>query len=573
MVIDEQVSAWELQGQGAAGGTVLKVVADGTGRLWLASPAGLFCQADGAWRPVRRGVSFWRVTTVAAAGRHLWVAGMPGGMIRSTNGGQTWHDCWIEQTEAPVVAIAPSPDFQRDRVLLAGTDGDGILRSTDGGRHWDLSNFGLREFAVLDLVLAPKMGRYEFAYAITENGFYQSPNGGRAWRLVTMGAIRPVALTLSPNFSEDRTLYLGTEDGELFVSQDAGLTWQLLADGFDGVNGLLFPPDGCLLVGTESDIYCLEDGEKSLITTLQSPLLSLAAVGDTVYAGLVDGLWLSADNGRSWRADAALAARRMVWYGAQTSDCWWMAGPEEGVWLTQDRGKSWTAVWEDIPVLAVTSDGQKLWVSTLAGLILSANRGESWQLAREAEALVALAVVDGDVWIGNGQGQIWRLGDGTWPAVEVPFAGQQLLGFVGDETVLFAVVWSAATQTCELWRFDGEATWQRGFSQAAGAVVPQVAISETDILVGLGLYVYRLTAGGWQRERVGRVDRPVTALCTLPGGGWLAAVTDKLLYSEDGQAWIALEKDLPGEAVVSLQVVGEQLMAGTAEGKVWLSSL
>ncbi|MCB8963379.1 MAG: hypothetical protein H6651_23915 [Ardenticatenales bacterium] len=571
MGIDEQVSAWELKGKGAAGGTVLKVVADTEGRLWLASPAGLFCRQDGAWRAVRRGVSFWRVTTVAASGRHLWLAGMPGGMIRSTNGGQTWHDCWIEQTDAPVVAIAPSPDFQRDRVLLAGTDGDGILRSTDGGRHWDLSNFGLREFAVLDVVLAPKAGRYEFAFAITENSFYQSPNGGRAWRLVEMGAIRPVALTLSPNFSDDRTLYLGTEDGELFVSCDAGLSWQLLADAFDGVNGLLFTPDGRLLVGTESDIQYLENGVKTVSTELQAPLLSLAAANDTLYAGLVDGLWLSTDQGRTWQADEALSARRMVWFGAQSADCWWMAGPEEGVWLSEDGGQTWTAVWENTPVLAVASDAQKLWVNTLDGLIVSADRGQTWGLAQEEEALVALAVLAGAVWIGNGQGQVWRQVDENWEAVEVPFAGQQLLGFLGDETVLFAAVWSATSQSCELWRFDGEAAWQLGFSQKAGAVLPQVAVSETDILVGLGMHVYRLTADGWRRERVGSVDRPVTALCALPTGGWLAAVTDNLLHSEDGKVWSALENNLPGEAVVSLQVVGDQLMAGTAEGKVWVS--
>ena len=71
----------------------------------------------------------------------------------------------------------------------------------------------------------------------------------------------------------------------------------------------------------------------------------------------------------------------------------------------------------------------------------------------------------------------------------------------------------------------------------------------------------------------GIVDRPVTAVCALPGGGWLTAVTDQLLYADHEGRWAALENGLSGEVVVSLQVVGKQIMAGTADGKVWFSSL
>jgi hypothetical protein len=60
---------------------------------------------------------------------------------------------------------------------------------------------------------------------------------------------------------------------------------------------------------------------------LPSPILSLTVVGELVYAGLVDGLWVSGDKGRSWQPDTNLAARRMVWYVGD----WLAGGPEEGV--------------------------------------------------------------------------------------------------------------------------------------------------------------------------------------------------------------------------------------------------
>ncbi len=583
----------------APGGAVLKVVGDGEGRLWLASPAGLFCREDGAWRVVRRGVSFWRVNTVAVSGHHLWLAGMPGGILRSANGGQAWHHCWIEQTEAPIVAIAPSANYAQDRVLLAATDGDGVLRSTDGGRHWELANFGLREFAVLDVVMAPKTGRYEYAFAITESGFYQSPNGGRAWRLVEMGEIRPIALALSPNFAEDQMVCLGTEDGELFVSMDAGLSWTCVGDEFDGVNALAFTVDQTLLVGTETTIYHVLPGSPFALQMARfaeqpSPVLSLAAVNGAIYAGLVDGLWVSQDNGRSWQPDTNLAARRFVWYCNQTSRQWFAAGPEEGGWQTADGGQTWQAIWEELPVLGAAMTAKQIWLSTLDGLITSADKGQSWQMAWESEEpLLALAVVNDVVWAGSGAGMVWRRvkgegrgaksegrrvrGEGRgekgeWEEVAVPFGGQQLVGFVAEGGMLLAVVWSAANNLLQLWRWDEGGEWAVWFSQPAGAVLPQVAVSGEEALVGLGSFVYRWTEKGWQRQRVGSVEAPVTAVCALPGGGWLMAVTDGLRQSADGVTWTAVENGLSGEPVVSLAVVGGKVVAGTAEGKVWVGN-
>jgi hypothetical protein len=52
----------------------------------------------------------------------------------------------------------------------------------------------------------------------------------------------------------------------------------------------------------------------------------------------------------------------------------------------------------------------------------------------------------------------------------------------------------------------------------------------------------------------------------------LAAVTDGLWQSADGVTWTAVENGLSGEPVVSLAVVGGNVVAGTAEGKVWVGT-
>jgi hypothetical protein len=289
-----------------------------------------------------------------------------------------------------------------------------------------------------------------------------------------------------------------------------------------------------------------------------------------VYAGLVDGLSVSSDHGRSWQAAADLAARRLVWYVPQTAERWLAAGPEEGVWQTADGGRTWQMIWQEVPVLAVAATAEQIWLSTEAGIVTTADNGATWQMAWEyEEPLPALAVLGDRVWVGSGDGQVWRGTRGEWQAVTVPFAGQHLIGFLVVEAVLLAVVWG--DNRLQLWRRDEVDDWTLWFSQAAGAVLPHVAIRGEEAIVGLGSYIYRRTDNGWQRQRVASGDAPVTAVCAVSSGGWLTAVTDALLQSADGVHWAPVANGLRGEAVVSLVAAAGQLLAGTADGKVWVS--
>jgi hypothetical protein len=366
---------------------------------------------------------------------------------------------------------------------------------------------------------------------------------------------------------------LGTEAGQLFVSTDAGLTWTCVSEAFDGVNGLAFMADGTLLVGTESGVYHVLLGSPFALqmadfAELPSAILCLTVVEKLIYAGLVDGLWVSRDNGRSWQPDETLTARRFVWY----AEDWLAGGPEEGVWQTADGGLTWQAIWEELPVLGLAVSGKEIWVSTEEGLVSSSDKGKSWQVAWERdEPLTALAAVEKTIWAGTGSGQVWRRGNSKWEAVAVPFVGQYLVGFLVVDGVLLAASWSATNNMLQLWRRTEANDWQLWFSQSSGAVLPQVAVSEGRALVGLGSHVYRLTETGWQRQRVASVEAPITAVCALPGGGWLTAVTDALLYSADGIEWQPVENGLQGEPIVALAVVEGQVVAGTADGKFWVN--
>jgi hypothetical protein len=480
--------------------------------------------------------------------------------------------------------------------LLAGTYGDGILRSTDGGRYWHSSNFGLREFAILDLATAPVWERYEYAFVITEGGIYQSPNGGRAWRRVDLARsdVHPLSIAVSSSFAEDRTVFMGSEEGKLFVSVDAGRSWRLAAKLSDPINSLASTSENTLLIGTSSGIYRnvgnnWKEGDtreqQFILSELPSPVMSLDEIGDTLLSGLADGLYESTDVGRSWQSVSGLAARRFVWYFIPTASLWLAAGPEEGVWCSNDRGQKWQQIWEETPVLAMAASVDRLWISTPDGVLTSEDLGLSWRTVFTPDnPMIALAMAGDAIWAGDQMGNLWYRTDEAWMAVDTPFAGTQLLGLFGQGETVAAAVWESDTGMVQLWRKgavgrenNGDSDWSLWFSQPANPLTPQVTFmdeSGREAMIGLGTYLYHHVKGEWQGQRMGGKDAPVTALLALPDHV-LVALTDRLAVSVSGDSWTLVGEALEGEAIVSLQTCkgeeGEELIfAGTADGHAWL---
>jgi len=159
-------------------------------------------------------------------------AGLPGGLLRSTDGGTTWKALSLPPPPPYVTCLAVSPGYLEDGTVIAGTAEDGILMSNNGGDTWRAWNFGLIEPEVLSLVVSPAFQKDETLFCGTASGIFRSTNGGRAWRELALppGFVPVLSLALSPNFEADQTLYAGTEESGLFRSRDAGETWEPLGE-------------------------------------------------------------------------------------------------------------------------------------------------------------------------------------------------------------------------------------------------------------------------------------------------------------------------------------------------------
>ncbi len=203
---------------------------------------------------------------------HTIFCGIPGAIMRSCDGGTTWQATLLPPPQTPVTALAISPGYREDSVVLAATFEDGIYVTENGGDRWVPRSFGLMDLNVLALVLSPEYTQDETAFAGTESGVFYSTNGGRAWRETgfPMECAPVLCLAVSPDFARDATVWAGTESHGLFRSLDGGIRWQ--------------------------EVGTLEvNGPVNAIIVARTPSLP-----PSVLVMEPEALWISRDGGVSW---------------------------------------------------------------------------------------------------------------------------------------------------------------------------------------------------------------------------------------------------------------------------------
>ena len=178
----------------------------------------------------------------------------PEGVLRSTDGGNTW-------TGLGPSSLYPLALLRRGGALLAG--GYGISRSTDGGASW--SPVLASAFTVQRLIADPVDPAVAYALILAlvpSPGYGPLPllfgtrDGGLTWQQLDNG---PVAFAVDP--THPSTLYEGFANGRVRKSTDAGLTWQSLGTVPAAVDDLLVDPT------TPGILYAATQGQGVLRST------------------------------------------------------------------------------------------------------------------------------------------------------------------------------------------------------------------------------------------------------------------------------------------------------------------
>lgn len=349
----------------------------------------------GAFRPRNIGPAApsGRIGEIAVprSAKNTWyIAVHSGGVWKTANAGTTWTPVFDSQNSYSIGTIALDPT--NPLVVWVGTGennsqrsvgyGDGIYKSTDGGRNW--TNMGLKASHHIGKILVdPRHPSVVYASALGplwsaggERGVYKTTDGGKTWTLSLKGDDWTGAYDLAFDPRNPDILFATTYqrarrqwgfiDGgpgsAIWKSTDAGATWTKLTRG-------------------------LPSEELGKIGLAVSP-----ANGDIVYAiveaaNRAGGFFRSTDGGQNWERMSSTTANPPFYYHKLYPD---PVNPDRvysmdvRLMVTEDGGRTWRS----IQGRSTHVDNHALWIDpddpthlingNDGGLYQSFDRGRTW---------------------------------------------------------------------------------------------------------------------------------------------------------------------------------------------------
>ena len=141
----------------------------------------------------------------------VYMATFSHGLLKTSDGGDTWQTVGFQQDQLYTVAINP----QLTNNLLLGTAGDGLYRSTDNSVNWQPSNSGINNAMVTSVVHSPTEPATIYA-SIYGAGVYRSKNRGQTWDAINTGLGDKFVHDLIMDPDHIGLLYALTDTGGLF---------------------------------------------------------------------------------------------------------------------------------------------------------------------------------------------------------------------------------------------------------------------------------------------------------------------------------------------------------------------
>jgi photosystem II stability/assembly factor-like uncharacterized protein len=362
--------------------------------VYASACSGIYRSADAAerWAKVRGIPGSSRRTRAFAqhASRFdTFYAGTTEGLWTTDEAGASWRLLTSRQLVVNAILV------QADGTLLVGSEGAGVLRSSDGGLAWASSNEGFSERFVSRIVFDPASGRV-LAGILGDRqhgGVLSAPRPGGPWSRLGDGLEGREVLSLAVAGDE---VLAGTDDG-LFVSVSHCGGWRRLPTVIAGtdvhprVRDLAVVSDGVVLAATSAGLLRSADGGERWerkVLGLGGSVEALAVAGSGLtLAATPLGFFKSADGGATWAAVSAGAPDGRVQNLAflPGSDRVVFASSSRGLMRSADQGRTWEHRGGGLPLLDITGlamdpNGRTIFVSEFSegGLWQSLDAGDTW---------------------------------------------------------------------------------------------------------------------------------------------------------------------------------------------------
>ncbi len=355
--------------------------------LVAATGNGVWVSVDGgdSWRSESDGIGYPQIGSMVMGGEKVYVGTLGGGVYAGTFRTDRSID-WSPTT-------GPRPFVNNVQVVLDPADPSviyataypgGVFKSTDGGESWGECNFALPSFSVADPQL---QGYYSLAMdpgnssrlflGVYGHGVYTSRDAGGTWfplyavseaphEMRDLGVRRVV---VDPG--DGTRIFVASESG-IWWSDDGGDTWGAMNEGLDTLDvwSLKVTDGGTVFAGTNGYGLYLWDDDNQTWSNLGRPIgigrwapwerrlyQYIAIMFDPDIEGRVymghfpGGFFVSDDHGASWRCAGLGLGNDGIFsltYHPEEHDTFF-AGTYNGIWRSDDRGESWYNVSVGMP--------------------------------------------------------------------------------------------------------------------------------------------------------------------------------------------------------------------------------
>jgi len=354
------------------------------------------------WRNVGpfRGGRTRAATGVPSQPNVFYMGQVNGGVWKSDDYGRTWTPIFDSQPTGSIGAIAVAPSDPNILYVASGEGlqrpdlsvGNGIYKSTDGGRTW--THLGLRDGQQIPaLAVDPRDPNHLFAAVLghpyganPERGLFASTDGGQTWAKVlyvdentgasdiTMDPANPDVLYASMWEARQGPWEFGNEysgtHGGIFKSTDGGKNWRKLTQGLPEVAQAyvaIAPGDSRRLyasvaAGREVHIYRSDDAGDNWRQATTDPRPANRIGGgdlpvpkvdpknpDTVYSTSTV-TWRSTDGGQTWTGIKGAPGGddyQNIWINPNNPDIILLVSDQGGV-VTVNGARTWSS-WYNQP--------------------------------------------------------------------------------------------------------------------------------------------------------------------------------------------------------------------------------
>jgi photosystem II stability/assembly factor-like uncharacterized protein len=335
------------------------------------------------------------------AGRTVGAEGIPtqpnvffigvnnGGVWKTDDYGRTWNPIFDEAPTGSIGDLAVSPSDPN--VIYVGTGegmhrpdlsvGDGMFKTTDGGKHWQ--HIGLGDIQQIsrvivhptnpDIVFVAGMGHPYGAN--TTRGIFKSVDGGKTWKktLYINSQTSAIQVEFDPNNTQvlfanmwehqegpwENAKFSGPNSG-LYKSTDGGETWRKITKGLPGASDGLGRVWVTAALSNSKRMYAMVNAQKN------------------------GGVYRSDDAGESWVLTATnrRLLGRDITVHPTNENVVFVASVAS--YRSDDAGKTWTSI-KGAPG---GDDYQRLWINPLhpeirlfsadQGAVITVNAGKTW---------------------------------------------------------------------------------------------------------------------------------------------------------------------------------------------------